>query len=81
MSQAWTKQKLQDGKDTSYDLGWQLSEHNSAKEVSHGGNQSRVTTYLYTQPERKLAVVLMMNLEGVASRTQLARQIAEIVLQ
>jgi serine beta-lactamase-like protein LACTB, mitochondrial len=80
-AQAWTKQNTKEGQETTYGLGWQLSEHNSAKEVAHGGNQSQVTTYLYMQPERNFAVVLMMNLEGVASRTQLARQIAEIVLQ
>jgi hypothetical protein len=32
-------------------------------------------------PERGLAVVLMMNLENVGSRTELARQIADIVSQ
>ena len=80
-AQAWTKQKTKDGKETTYGLGWQLSEHNGAKEVAHGGNQARVTTYLYMLPERNFAVVLMMNLESVGSRTQLARQIAEIVLQ
>ncbi len=80
-AQAWTTQKLKDGKDSTYGLGWQLSEHNGAKEVAHGGNQSRVTTLLYMLPERNFAVVLMMNLEGVSSRTQLARQIADIVLQ
>ena len=80
-AQAWTTQKLKDGKDSTYGLGWQLSEYNGAREVAHGGNQSRVTTYLYMQPERNFAVVLMMNLESVNIRTQLARQIAEIVLQ
>lgn len=80
-AQAWSKQKLKDGKDSTYGLGWQLSEHNGAKEVAHGGNQSRVTTLLYLLPERNFAVVLMMNLESVGNRTQLARQIAEIVLQ
>lgn len=78
---AWTKQKTKDGKDTTYGLGWQLSERNGLKEVSHGGNQARVTTYLYMLPERGFAVVLMMNLEGVGSRTELARQIADITLQ
>ena len=80
-AQAWAKQKLKDGKDSTYGLGWQLSEHLGRKEVAHGGNQSRVTTLLYMQPERHFAVVMMMNLEGVGSRTELARQLAEIVLQ
>ncbi len=80
-AQAWAKQKLKDGKDSMYGLGWQLSEHNGAQEVAHGGNQSRVTTLLYMLPARGFAVVLMMNLESVGSRTQLARQIAAIIFQ
>jgi serine beta-lactamase-like protein LACTB, mitochondrial len=80
-AQAWTKQKTKDGQEITYGLGWQLSEHNGVKEVAHGGNQARVTTYLYMMPERNFAVVLMMNLESVGTRTQLARQIAEIMLQ
>jgi serine beta-lactamase-like protein LACTB len=81
LNQAWTKQKTRDGKETSYGLGWQVSERKGMKEVIHGGNQARVTTYLYMLPERGFAVVLMMNLEGVGSRTDLARQIADITLQ
>jgi serine beta-lactamase-like protein LACTB, mitochondrial len=81
LNQAWTKQKTRDGKETTYGLGWQLSERNGVREVSHGGNQARVTTYFYMLPERGFAVVMMMNLEGVGSRTELARQIADLVFQ
>jgi serine beta-lactamase-like protein LACTB, mitochondrial len=81
LNQAWTKQKTSDGKETTYGLGWQINERNGLKEVIHGGNQARVTTYLYMLPERGFAVVLMMNLESVGSRTELARQIADITLQ
>jgi hypothetical protein len=58
-----------------------LSERNGLKEVAHGGNQARVTTYLYMLPERGFAVVLRMSLESVGSRVELARQIADIVSQ
>ncbi|MEW6127345.1 MAG: serine hydrolase domain-containing protein [Acidobacteriota bacterium] len=81
LNQAWAKQKLKDGKESNYGLGWQLAERNGLQEVSHGGNQARVTTYLYMIPERGMAVVLMMNLEGVGSRVELARQIADVILQ
>jgi serine beta-lactamase-like protein LACTB, mitochondrial len=81
LHQAWTRQKTRDGKETTYGLGWQVSERNAMKEVAHGGNQARVTTYLYMLPEHGFAVVLMMNLEGVTSRVELARQIADITLQ
>ena len=81
LNQAWTKQKMKDSTETAYGLGWALSEYKGMKEVAHGGNQARVTTYLYMLPERGFAVVLMMNLEGVTSRVELARQISDIVLQ
>lgn len=81
LTQAWTKQKLKDGKETTYGLGFSVSEHKGLKEVGHGGNQARVTTYLLMMPERGFAVALMMNLEGVGGRVELARQIAAIVLE
>jgi CubicO group peptidase (beta-lactamase class C family) len=77
--QMWTRQKTRDGKDTTYGLGWGLSERNGMKEVSHGGAQQRVTTNLYMIPEKGLAVVLMVNLES-AGLGQLTQQIADILL-
>lgn len=81
LNQAWTRLKTTDGKESTYGLGWQLNVRNGFKEVIHGGNQARVTTYLYMLPERGFAVVLMMNLERVGSRIELAQKIADITLQ
>ena len=78
---AWTKQKTKDGKETTYGLGFAVSEYKGMKEVGHGGNQARVTTYLYMIPDRGVAVVVMMNLESAGGRVELVRQIAEIVMQ
>jgi len=78
----WTAQKTRDGKPTVYGLGWGVSERNGMKEVHHGGAQQRVSTMLYTIPEKGLAVVLMTNLEGIGSGlATLSRQIADILLQ
>ncbi|MFP5264305.1 MAG: serine hydrolase domain-containing protein [Blastocatellia bacterium] len=79
LEQMWTRQKTRDGKETSYGLGWGLSERNGLKEVQHGGAQQRVSTNLYMIPEKGLAVVLMVNVEG-ASLNALSRQIADIAL-
>jgi CubicO group peptidase (beta-lactamase class C family) len=76
----WTRQKTRDGQPTNYGLGWFLDERNGQKEVWHTGGQQRVSTILYMRPDQRLAVVLMSNLEG-AGLTQLARQIADLVLQ
>jgi serine beta-lactamase-like protein LACTB, mitochondrial len=79
LGQMWTRQKTLDGKETSYGLGWGLSERGGLREVQHGGAQQRVTTNLYMIPEKGLAVVLMVNIEG-ASLNALSRQIADIAL-
>jgi CubicO group peptidase (beta-lactamase class C family) len=77
----FTSLKTRDGKPTGYGLGWALStDPRRHREVFHRGAQQRVTSLLYTQPERGLAVVLFANLEGIGSTVfSLARQIAEIV--
>ena len=73
----WTRQRLADGKETAYGLGWALSERNGEREVAHGGGQQRISTYLLMLPERRTAVALMTNLEG-ARMGGLARQIADL---
>lgn len=82
LNQMWTSLKTRDGKETGYGLGWRVSERNGMKEVHHGGAQQRVSTFLYTIPEKGLAVVLMTNLEGIGGGlTSLSREIADIVMQ
>lgn len=78
LQEMWTRQRTRDGQQTSYGLGWSLSEHNGRKEVFHTGGQPRVSTVLYMQPERGLAVVVMSNLER-AALLPLARQIADLL--
>jgi CubicO group peptidase (beta-lactamase class C family) len=80
-AQMWTRQKTRDGNETTYGLGWQISNHNGLKDVSHGGAQQRVSTYLYMIPEKGVAVVVMANLENAGgSLNKLTRQIADILL-
>ena len=77
----FTSQRTRDGKRTGYGLGWALSGGRKGRtEVFHRGDQQRVTSLLYTQPDRGVAVVLFANLEGIGSHLYaLAREIAEIV--
>lgn len=80
-NEMWTRQKTRDGEETTYGLGWQLGKRGGLKEVGHGGGQQGTTTYLYMLPEKRLAVVLMTNLEGVQGLRDLAAEIAGLVLQ
>jgi CubicO group peptidase (beta-lactamase class C family) len=82
LDQMWVPHKTRDGKATEYGLGWGVSERMGLKEVHHGGAQQRVSTMLYTIPEKGLAVVVMTNLEGIGGGlATLTREIAHILLQ
>ena len=51
------------------------------QEAFHGGITPGVSTVLYLLPNRRFAVAIMMNLEGVGDRVGLAAQIAKLVLE
>ncbi len=77
----YAPQKLKDGKETGYGLGWTIGKRpGGERAVGHGGAQQRVSTFLHTQPEQGLAVVIMSNLEG-ARLGDLAQRIGDVVLK
>jgi hypothetical protein len=50
------------------------------REAWHTGGQQRVSNVVYLQPDRRVAVVLLTNLEGIGPQlTDLAREIANVV--
>ncbi|MFL6331857.1 MAG: serine hydrolase domain-containing protein [Pyrinomonadaceae bacterium] len=76
----FTPQKLKDGKETSYGLGWSVARRpTGARAIGHSGAQQRVSTFLHMQPDQGLAVVIMANLEG-SRLGDLAQRIGDIVL-
>ena len=82
LDQMWAEQRLSDGKQSAYGFGWGITDRKGMKVVEHGGAQQRVSTYLFMLPEKKMAVALMTNLEGVGARlASLAGEIGDILLQ
>lgn len=82
LERMFTRQKTIDGKPVSYGLGWTIGQRAGHREVWHTGGQQRVSTILYTQPDRRLAVVLLTNLEGIGpALLELARQVSDILLR
>lgn len=81
VDQMWTAQKTKDGKAFPYGLGWRIAERNGTKEVFHGGAAAGFSTFLYLLPEKRIAIVLMANLEllGQKDRDDLARKIADVL--
>jgi CubicO group peptidase (beta-lactamase class C family) len=74
----WTPQHTNDGKPTTYGMGWAIYERAGVKEISHSGGQPRVATLLYLLPEKKIVVAIMCNLEG-ARLIDLAREVADML--
>ena len=83
LAQTWTPQKTRDGQNIPYALGWRIAERNGLKEVFHGGAAAGFSTFLYLLPERRIAVVLMANLEllGQKQRDDVARRLADLILE
>ena len=72
----WTPQKLANRTVTDYALGWHVGERNSHREIYHSGSQPRTSSFLYLQPEDRVAVVVLSNLEQV-DFLPLVRRIAD----
>ncbi len=64
--QVWQRQKTHDGQETSYGLGWSVSQINGMKSVSHGGSQAGVRTSLAMLPEKGAVIAVMANLQGIS---------------
>jgi serine beta-lactamase-like protein LACTB, mitochondrial len=81
MELMYAPQKLKDGKETTYGLGWGVGKRPAGERaVGHSGGQQRVSTFLHMQPDQGLAVVVMSNLEG-ARLGELVQQIGDVVLK
>lgn len=78
LTEMWTSQKTNDGKETGYGIGWGVQRREGLFRVSHAGGQSRVATYLALWPDRKTAVAIMTNREG-ADLGGLANDLAKVV--
>jgi len=63
-----------------YGLGWALGDWFGVQEVSHGGGTPQVCALLYLLPAKRIVVALMMNLETVPDRGDLAGDLVKVVL-
>ncbi len=79
----WRVPTTPDGRppeDGGYGLGWAIGDWYGVQEVSHGGGTPQVTALLYMLPAKGFIVAVMMNLEAVPDRGDLAGDLAKIVL-
>jgi serine beta-lactamase-like protein LACTB, mitochondrial len=75
----WTVQHTSDGEATGYALGWGVDDKLGVRRISHGGGQQGTSTFLALVPERRVAVVVLANMDSV-DVGELADQVVKIVL-
>lgn len=75
----WTPQRLKNGSELGYGLGWGVLRKDDVKIVEHSGTQQGIKSHLLLVPEKHLAVVVLTNLE-MSRAPEIAYEIlAEIV--
>lgn len=78
LEEMYTPFKLADGNETNYGLGWQIYKDDQGRRwINHGGGATGGSTYLLRQPESKLAVAIMCNVQNAGDRLELALKIIE----
>ncbi len=78
-----TPHKAEDGEIMGNGLGWALipdEKWYGEREAFHGGGTPGLSGILYLLPDKNFAIAILMNLEGVDERVDLAAQIAVKVL-
>lgn len=77
VAQMSMRQKLKDGKEIDFGLGWRVD---ATGALAHGGAQQGTSSFLLVDSPNKAAVALMANTEGVGpALSRLSVQLADIV--
>ncbi len=77
LQEMWTEQKLNNGSNSGYGLGWHLGLHENQREVYHSGSQPKTSSLLYLRPEMEVGIAILCNLEQIHF-LPLARAIAKL---
>jgi serine beta-lactamase-like protein LACTB, mitochondrial len=75
----WTPQRTADGKQNGYALGWGTGMHDGVLVAGHAGGQQGTSTAIFLAPEKRDAVVVMINMDA-ADAHALADQLLKVVL-
>lgn len=80
MTAMHTAARLANGNRTGYCLGWTVfRDEEGRNRVAHSGGATGGTTYLLRDPERRVAVAILANLEGAGNLRDLAVTLARVV--
>jgi CubicO group peptidase (beta-lactamase class C family) len=75
----WTPQRLNDGKPSTYAMGWQVEPYRGHARHGHGGGISGFSTFFARFPDDKVTVIALVN-QGGGAAGSLVNGIAEIYI-
>ena len=77
-----TPANLADGQVIAYGLGWgvEIEQWHGDRWAFHGGSSPGASGFLVMMPEHRFAVVYLTNLEDLSGRSELAEDIARLIL-
>jgi serine beta-lactamase-like protein LACTB len=75
----WTPLKPTDGNEDTYALGWRVGKDLGVSDYSHTGSQQGTSTFFMIVPERRVGIVVFINLDG-AKAIDLGIDLMKIVL-
>jgi CubicO group peptidase (beta-lactamase class C family) len=73
----WTPLKPKDG--GGYGLGWGITKEGDVLTVSHSGGQQGTSTLISIAPEKRIGIVVLINMEN-ANVTDLGKELMKIIL-
>jgi hypothetical protein len=76
----WTSGMLKDGKATGYGFGWEISQINGHKLVTHNGAMNGFLSSLQRYPDDRVTVIVTINQSDLAESRRIASGIARIYL-
>jgi len=78
--QLWTPRKLNNGKVTSYGLGWRIDSTNNHRYVAHSGSQLGARSYLRIYPEQGIVLAILSNCRSHQPQ-DLGESLSQIILK
>ena len=81
LARAWTPFKLNDGTNSGYGYGWEISDYEGHRLIEHGGGIMGFSTYGMLFPDDRISIVLLTN-SAIENRSPapFAEKVADLVL-
>lgn len=77
----YTSSKLNNGELTHYGFGFWINEYRGLKQINHGGDDGRFTSFILKFPEHDLVIIILTNSSFYSDANEKAYKIADVLLK